>query len=277
MEEKVSPREVRESPIAGSWYPGKKEQLTAQIERFLAGVPPQGLPGELVGLISPHAGYAYSGQVAAWAYRQLAGRSYDTVAVVSPSHAPYGGRVLVTRLRYYRTPLGLVEVSHDLLAELAREAPVSLIGQDEEHALEIQLPFLQHTLGGFRLVPVMLEDQSYATAALVAQALARVLEGKKALLVASTDLSHFHPYERAVALDRRALEAIGRFDPEGFDRDMSEGLCEACGYGAVVAVLLAARARGATRVALLKYANSGDVTGDRHSVVGYASLALTTG
>ena len=277
MEEKVSPGEVRESPIAGSWYPGKKEQLTAQIERFLAGVTPRDLPGELVGLISPHAGYAYSGQVAAWGYKQLTGKSYDTVAVVSPSHAPYGGRVLVTRLRYYRTPLGLVEVAHELVAGLAKEAPLSLIDQDEEHSLEVQLPFLQHTLGGFRLVPVMLEDQSYATAALVAQALARVLEGKRALLVASTDLSHFHPYERAVALDRRTLEAIGRFDPEGLDHDINNGLCEACGYGAVVAVLLAARARGANRVALLKYANSGDVTGDRHSVVGYASLALTTG
>jgi AmmeMemoRadiSam system protein B len=277
MEEKVSPREVRESPIAGSWYPGKKEQLTTQIERFLAGVPPEELPSEIVGLISPHAGYAYSGQVAAWGYKQLTGKSYDIVAVVSPSHAPQGGGVLVTRFRYYRTPLGLVEVAHDLVAEMAGEAHLCLVEHDEEHSLEIQLPFLQYTLGGFRLIPVMLEDQSYATASHVAGALTRVLEGKSALLVASTDLSHFYPYEQAVALDQRTVEAIGRFDPEGFDRDVNAGLLEACGYGAVVAVLLAAKARGAKRAVVLKYANSGDVTGDRHSVVGYASLALTAG
>jgi len=274
--EEQGPAEVRESPIAGSWYPGKKEQLSAQIEDFLEAVPRQELHGEIVGLICPHAGYAYSGHVAAWGYRQLVGKRYDTVAVVSPSHASYGGRVLVTRSRYYRTPLGLVELAHDLVAQLAREAPVSFLGQDEEHSLEIQLPFLQHTLGSFSLVPVMLEDQSYATASLVARALAPVLEGKRALLVASTDLSHFHPYERALALDHRAIEAMGRFDPEGLHRGINEGLFEACGYGAVAAVLLAAKAMGAKKVTLMKYANSGDVTGDRRSVVGYASLAITT-
>jgi AmmeMemoRadiSam system protein B len=151
------------------------------------------------------------------------------------------------------------------------------VDQDEEHSLEIQLPFLQHVLGDFRLVPVMLEDQSYSTASRVAAGLARVLEGKKALLVASSDLSHFYPYEQAVAFDRRATEAIGRFDAEAFDRGINAGLFEACGHGAVVAVLLAAKTLGATTATVLKYANSGDVTGDKRSVVGYAAAALTTG
>lgn len=271
----IDPRQVRESAIAGSWYPGRREQLVAAIEDFLEAVPPQPLPGELVALIAPHAGYIYSGQVAAHAYKLLAGKQYPVVAVVSPSHRPYAGRVLVTRKRYYRTPLGLVEVAGDLVQAIGKTVPLTGVERDEEHSLEIQLPFLQHMLGSFRLLPLMLEDQSYANAAAVAAALAGTLAGEKALLVASTDLSHFHGYDRAVALDHRALSAMERFDPPGFDQDNRAGRAEACGHGAVVAVLLAAQSMGADRVTVLHYANSGDVTGDRARVVGYGAAAVT--
>jgi len=278
MEEKaINPKDIRESPIAGSWYPGTKAELERTIDRYLAAVPAQPLPGELVALVAPHAGYNYSGQVAAYAYKQLVGKHFDTVVVISPSHGPYAGGVLVTRKRYYRTPLGLVEVASDLVQAVDKEFRLNFIGQDEEHSLEIQLPFLQRTLGDFRLVPFMLENQFYATAQGLSQALATVLPAEGVLLVASTDLSHFYTYDQAVQLDRRAMADIGRFDAEGLDRDIATGRAEACGHGAVVAVLLTAKARGADKVTVLQYANSGDVTGDRWRVVGYGAAAITKG
>jgi len=271
----IEARLVRESPIAGSWYPGRRDELARTIEGFLAAVPPQPLLGELVALVAPHAGYMYSGQVAAHAYSLLQGKRYDVVAVVSPSHRPYSGRVLATAKRYYRTPLGLLEVNHHLLEELGKAVPLNYLERDEEHSLEIQLPFLQYLLGNFSLVPVMLQDQSYAIASSVGHALAKLLGDKKALLVASTDLSHFYNYDRATAMDQRALDSIARFDPEAFDRDIQSGRAEACGHGAVVAVLVAAKALGADKVTVLHYANSGDVTGDRYRVVGYGAAAIT--
>jgi AmmeMemoRadiSam system protein B len=276
MDEKtINPRDIRESPIAGHWYPGTKADLERTIDRYLAAVPAQPLPGELVALVAPHAGYIYSGQVAAYAYKQLVGKHFDTVVVTSPSHGPYAGGVLVTRKRYYRTPLGLVEVASDLVQAVDQEFGLNFIGQDEEHSLEIQLPFLQRTLGDFRLVPLMLENQSYSTVQALSQALTKSLPAQDVLLVASTDLSHFYTYDQAVHLDKRAMADIGRFDAEGFDRDIATGRAEACGHGAVVTVLLTAKARGADKVTVLRYANSGDVTGDRYQVVGYGAAAIT--
>jgi MEMO1 family protein len=271
----IDARQVRESAIAGTWYPGRRADLTAMLDGFLAAVPPQILSGELVALIVPHAGYVYSGQVAAHAYKLLAGKRFDVVAVISPSHRLLGGRALVTRKRYYRTPLGLVDVDVAVVAELAKDVALTALDHDEEHSLEIQLPFLQYMLGGFHLVPIMLEDQTYANSGALGQALAKTLAGRNALLVASTDLSHFHRYEQAVALDHRILAAMERFDPVALDGDVMSGRAEACGYGAVVAVLVAAKTLGADKVTVLHYANSGDVTGDHHRVVGYGAAIVT--
>jgi AmmeMemoRadiSam system protein B len=274
-ETRIDPHLVRESAIAGTWYPGRRDDLDALVARYLAEAPISAMNGDLVGLIAPHAGYMYSGAVAAYAYKLLENRHYDLVAVISPSHRHYSGRLLVTRKSYYRTPLGLVEVAHDLVREVGSQVRVDGVDRDDEHSLEIQLPFLQHQLGSFRLVPIMMEDQSFELANRLGRALAAVLAGRDALLVASTDLSHFHTYDRAVALDRRSLADMERFDAEDLNRDISAGLAEACGYGAVLAVLVAARAAGADKVTILKYANSGDVTGDRNRVVGYGAAAIS--
>jgi AmmeMemoRadiSam system protein B len=274
-ETRIDPHLVRESAIAGTWYPGRRDDLDALVARYLAEAPISVMNGDLVGLIAPHAGYMYSGAVAAHAYKLLENRRYDLVAVISPSHRYYSGSLLVSRGSYYRTPLGLVEVAHDLMREIGSQVRLDGVDRDDEHSLEIQLPFLQHQLGAFRLVPIMMEDQSIGLASRLGQVLAAVLAGKNALLVASTDLSHFHTYDRAVALDRRSLADMERFDPEVLDRDISAGLAEACGYGAVLAVLVAARAAGANKVSILKYANSGDVTGDRNRVVGYGAAAIS--
>ncbi|MCJ7664579.1 MAG: AmmeMemoRadiSam system protein B, partial [Desulfobacterales bacterium] len=269
---------IRESVIAGSWYPGDPARLTRDIKGYLAQVPEHKIDGELVALISPHAGYQYSGQVAAYAYKLLEGRHYDIVVIVAPSHHAYFKGVSVYPLGGFRTPLGIVPVAEDITKALLKKSPVinSLPeAHSQEHSLEIQLPFLQVVLKDFRLVPLVMGQQDLATCEELGRAIAEVIKGRNALVIASTDLSHFHPYDTAKALDQVVQDRVNAFDPEGLSKELGQGSCEACGGGPVVAVMLAARALGADKGEVLHYANSGDVTGDRSSVVGYMAAALS--
>ncbi len=269
-----SQSEVRPSAIAGTWYPGTKEALSATLDRFLAGVPEREVAGHLVGLIAPHAGYSYSGQVAAHAYKLLQGRPMSRVVVLSPCHAPYSGRFLVTAMRFYGTPLGTVAVDHTAVDRLAELLPITRVDDDEEHSLEIQLPFLQHILGEFQLVPLMLRDQSWQDCQQLAEALDQVLGEERPLLIASTDLCHAYSYEQVRSTDKVTLTALQGGDARTFWETASR-LHGACGYGPVAAVLLAGQRWGADQVVLLEATNSGDVTGQRAGyVVGYASAAL---
>ena len=267
-------RSIRHSVIAGSWYPGDPRQLRAMIDGFLAQVPAQPLEGELRGLISPHAGYVYSGQVAAHAYAQLRGKAFSRVVVVSPVHRVYTGEFATTDKDYYETPLGLVPVDWDLVHAVEHRIGLNHVSQDMEHSLEIQLPFLQHVLGDFALTPIMMGEQDLSSATNLGRALAEAIGQQTVLLVASTDLSHFHRYEAAVRLDQLVLDHITAYDPEGLARTLDTHKAEACGGGPVMAVMLAAKELGANRAVLLKYMNSGDVTGDHSGVVGYAAAAL---
>lgn len=272
--DRIDTKRVRHSVIAGSWYPGTEGQLRKTVQGYLDDVEKEELDGELVGLISPHAGYIYSGQVAAYAYKQLDGVSYDAVAIISPVHRMFVGRFAVTSAAAYETPLGLVEVDVDLIEAMNKEIDLTRVAQDNEHSLEIQLPFLQVVLGEFKLLPIMMGDQGLSSCQKLGTALAKILKGKNVLLLASTDLSHFHNYDAAVRLDEIVLERVGAYDPEGLVSDLERGKCEACGGGPVIAVMLAAQKLGANRAKVLKYMNSGDVTGDRSQVVGYMAAAL---
>jgi AmmeMemoRadiSam system protein B len=266
---------VRQSVIAGTWYPGSPPQLRRMIDGFLDGALPADLPGELVALIVPHAGYIYSGPVAAQAYALVRGRQYDLVAVVSPVHRMGIGHLAATNADFYETPLGRVPVARGALDTLAEECSVQYVEQDSEHALEIQLPFLQQVLlDGFQLLPVMMGSQTWETCTALAKGLTEALKDRKALLIASSDLSHFYPQPKAQRLDQVMLDRVNAFDPEGLSRDLASGSTEACGGGPVVAVLMAAKALGAAGARVLKYATSGDVTGDYSSVVGYMAAAV---
>ncbi len=275
-----TPTNVRHSVIAGSWYPGDPKQLRAMIDDFLTNVTVEPLKGELVGLIVPHAGYVYSGQVAAYAYAQLRKSVFSRAVIVSPVHRVYPGRFAVTDKAYYETPLGLVPVDGELVQGIERYVSLNPVSQDMEHSLEIQLPFLQHVLGDFALTPIMMGEQDWQSALELGQALASAIGERRAaghdgnLLVASTDLSHFYRYEVAVRLDQQALDCITAYDPECLARTLAMHKAEACGGGPVAAIMVAARQLGADHAVLLKYMNSGDVTGDRSSVVGYAAAAL---
>ena len=268
---------VRESVISGSWYPGDAAVLKRQIDTFLDKVTPSADDGRLVALIVPHAGYAYSGQVAAHAYKLLRWRTFDTVVIVAPSHHAAFRGVSVYDQGGYRTPLGLVPLDMAFINALKRaDKSIRYVAEAHarEHALEIQLPFIQSTLSGFKLVPLVMGNQDLSTCRRLADALAACAEDKSVLLVASSDLSHYHTRETAEQLDGQVAARVSAFDPVGLRKDLSEGRCEACGGGPIVSVMLAARELGANRPEVLHVGDSGDAGGDTSRVVGYLAAAF---
>ncbi|RJP79623.1 MAG: AmmeMemoRadiSam system protein B [Candidatus Zixiibacteriota bacterium] len=286
MHASISPQDVRRPAVAGSWYTDDPADLRTELEEYLAQAQDLQLEG-LTGLISPHAGYVFSGPVAAWAYRQVQGRSYNVVVVVAPSHADAFPFAAVYGRGGYQTPLGLVPVDTALARAIAGDHSLVKISDRghrqesrgrQEHSLEIQLPFLQVALGDFKLVPVIMGDQTEAVCHDLAEALAAALKGRNALLVASSDLSHFHPYDEANRLDARVARRVEDFDASGLMQDLAGNRVEACGGGPMCAVMEACRKLGATQSKVLKTANSGDVpVGGRDRVVGYLAAALYQG
>jgi AmmeMemoRadiSam system protein B/AmmeMemoRadiSam system protein A len=266
---------IREPVVAGTWYPGDPEVLSQDVKKYLESAKKEKIDGTIIALVSPHAGYIYSGQVAAHAYKLIEGKTFETIVVVGPSHqALFKGDSIYDR-GGFRTPLGIVPVDVDLskkMMEKRKEIQFLPEAHAQEHSLEIQLPFLQVVLKTFKLVPIVMEPYwSWESSQYLATAIADTVRGKNVLLIASSDLSHYHSYSKAVELDKIVLNHIEQFDPEGLYRDLKQGRCEACGGGPILSVMLAAKALGANRGKVLKYLNSGDVTGDRSRVVGYAA------
>ena len=273
--------DVRPSPIAGTWYEGKADALAQSVDHYLNRAKLPLLQGEVVAVIAPHAGHRYSGPIAGYAFAALRERSPELVAVISPFHSLARYPLLTTAHDAYGTPLGNIEVDKAALAELAQaplDVPITPVLADREHSLEIELPFLQRALtGNFKLLPLMIHAQQMDVAQKLGQALAKVLRGKNALLVASTDLSHFYDQQTAERFDREMLRRFESFDPESIFEAEQSGKAFACGHGAVAAVLWAARELGANKVKILQHATSGDVMGDYSSVVGYgAAVVLKT-
>ena len=268
---------TRKSILAGTWYPENPKDLRKQVNAFLKQVPPKPKQDRLVALIVPHAGYRYSGQVAAHAYKLLQARKFETVVIVAPSHrAPFSG-VSVYDIGGYSTPLGTVPLDLELIQTIkSKDSGIRYIqnAHRSEHSLEIQLPFIQMLLPEAKLVPLVMGDQQLKTSMSLAQTLSDSIQGRSVLLVASTDLSHFHSYDEAKKLDRRIMDRVAVMDAEGIYADLAFGLGEACGGGPMMAALLAAKQLGADQSDVLFAANSGDVTGDRSRVVGYMAAAL---
>jgi AmmeMemoRadiSam system protein B len=200
------------------------------------------------------------------------------VVMIGPSHRARFRGVSVNLQAGYSTPLGTVPVDLEFAKKLIGAGPKSNCvpqAHAAEHCLEIQVPFLQTVLGDFQIVPILMGEQNEETCKALAGNLAQMMKGQdRTLLLASTDLSHFYTYERARELDLEFVRRVNEFDPEALSGALSSGLCEACGEGAALSVMMAARELGANRSVILRYANSGDVTGDRRRVVGYLSAAL---
>ncbi|MCX8061637.1 MAG: AmmeMemoRadiSam system protein B [Anaerolineales bacterium] len=272
--------DVRPSPLAGRWYPANPQVLAQRIDEYLAFASPPRFEGEIVGIIAPHAGHQYSGPVAAYAYSLLQGKSFDLVAVLAPQHRPYFAAYVTSAHQAYETPLGIVPIDQAALKALEQQLinevgeSVKRVRADEEHSLEIHLPFLQRVLGSFQLLPLMIGSDQPQSLRVLGIALAEVLQGKSALIVASTDLSHFYPQPLAEKLDREMLHRMEKFDPLYFLQAEIEGKGFACGRSAVAAAMWAAKELGADRIQVLHYATSGDVTGDYHEVVGYGAAVI---
>jgi MEMO1 family protein len=270
--------DIRPSPIAGTWYEGNPKLLAANIDRHLGHVQLPPLSGQVLGVIAPHAGHQYSGAVAAHAFAALRGLNPGLVVILSPFHALSNFPLLITKHQAYSTPLGNIEVDPVALVELQAhlDIPITPISHDKEHSLEIELPFLQRALTNeFKLLPVMIRSQEVETAQRLGEALGHILKNKNAILVASTDLSHFYDQKTANDLDTEMLKRFESFEPESIFEAEHTAKGFACGRAAVASVLWAASILGANSVKVVNYATSGDVTGDNSSVVGYGAAVIT--
>jgi hypothetical protein len=269
--------EIREPAVAGSFYPNDPVVLKKQIRNFLNNVPAEKIEGKIIALISPHAGYMYSGQVAAFGYKLLEGSDFNRVIVIAPSHRAHFHGASVYNKTGYKTPLGTVPVDRDLCNRtIAQNGMISYYPQahTQEHSLEVQVPFLQVVLKEFKLVPIVMGSQDIDTCRVLSEAIVNATKDERTLIIASSDLSHFHRYDRAVSLDKIVLSHIDKLDANGLEQDLKNGRCEACGGGPIVTSILISEKLGANKAKVLNYANSGDVTGDKSGVVGYASAVL---
>ncbi|UCF32018.1 MAG: AmmeMemoRadiSam system protein B [bacterium] len=271
-------RSVQEPVVAGSFYPSDADTLRRMVRKYLEDAGKPRIRGEILGLIAPHAGYIYSGPIAGHAYRQVSGESYDLVVVIAPSHtAPFNGVSVLLR-DAYRTPMGEVPLDRNLAAALTERTQwiqyvPALFAR--EHSLEVHLPFLQETLKpGFRVLPVVMGNPSSALARAFADVLSDAVRGRKVLFVASSDMSHYHPYDNAVTMDLKTLDLIGSGNPDELFSACTTRKSELCGLGPVQVMMHLARKMGIKSAKVLKYANSGDTAGDRARVVGYGSIAF---
>jgi MEMO1 family protein len=280
---------IRPSAIAGRWYPGNATSLRRDVEGYFGIEPKAALPGRVLGLVAPHAGYAYSGPTAARAFAQVQGETFSRVILLGPLHRPVWGSpvgpFMVAAEGAYRTPLGLVPLDQEFIEQVGRRVTLTRVQGDEEHSLEIELPFLQVAVGDFTLVPIMLGEHigsSRATerVSALAQALAELITGARdgqTLLVCSTDLSHMENYADVVATDRRLVDLVSAFDVDGLRTALKTESVQACGAVGLLAVMETCQRLGGRGAQVLHYTNSGEVTGDKRPgtyTVGYLAAAV---
>ena len=267
---------VREPQVAGMFYPASSNKLQKQITDFLSEVEYDNEICNVAGIIAPHAGYIYSGKTAAYAYKTIIDRSFDTVIVISPSHREYFKGVSIYSGDAYKTPLGEIAINTELREKLISENELIFEGEEghrEEHALEVQLPFLQVVLSEFQLLPLVIGDQSREVVFELADILANLVNDK-ILLVASSDLSHFYTKSRAAALDSKVVAHINNFDFEKLQDELENRKCEACGGGRIVALLKGLSQKGYTKSKVVAHSDSGDISGNDSEVVGYLSAIV---
>jgi hypothetical protein len=280
---------IRKPAVAGQFYPQEAPALRSMVDGFMARVSETQVSGRILGLMSPHAGYTFSGQVAAYAYGEIAGRHYDTVIILGPSHYTYLRGASVGTWDAYATPLGTVPVNGNLVDALLKEERFFTFAERahiREHSVETQLPFLQRVLRDFDLVPIVMGPASISELKGLSKALANAITGRNILLIASSDMSHYPAYRDAVAVDRRTLAAIETFDPErvvtseaqALDKGIENLSTTLCGLAPVVTVMTVVKELGANAVKVLHYANSGDVVyggyQEKRKVVGYGAVAF---
>jgi len=273
---------IRKPAVSGMFYAGTVEELREQIgwcykHELGPGTIPQvngiGLR-QLVAMVVPHAGYYYSGPVAAHAYKELAEDGvFDTAVILGPNHTGYGGRVSVWTEGSWSTPLGEVEVDKKLAERLLGDvAKADETAHVHEHSIEVQLPWLQYLYGKVRIVPIAMLAQDLETARIVGKSIGQA--GANLVVIASSDLTHYEPHSVAMEKDSSVIEAIIGLDEEELYERCERLRCTMCGYGPVAAAMVASKEMQGNKASLLKYATSGDTSGDFSRVVGYGSIVI---
>jgi len=268
--------QVREPQVAGMFYPSDPKELRTQIKGFLNDVEIDESIDHVAGLVSPHAGYLYSGKTAAYCYKSIQNKNYKNVIVISPSHREYFQGISIYSGDAYKTPLGSISVNKEIRENLVLENKLIFSGVEGhklEHALEVQLPFLQVVLTDFSLVPLVIGDQRKEFIYELADTLAKVIDDDT-LLVASSDLSHFYSKSHARMLDTRIAHHINGFKFDQLQSDLDDKSCEACGGGGIVALLKALKTKNILHSKVVAHTDSGDITGDNSEVVGYLSAII---
>ncbi len=269
---------LRKAAVAGSWYPADADALAREVDRYLDEA--DGAPaGQPLAIIAPHAGLMYSGPVAAYSYKLLAGREIDVAVLVGPSHYVGFDGVAIYDRGAFDTPFGPMPVSAHCADAIALGSPMIRhhpTAHIREHSLEMQLPFLKRVLPNAEIVPLVMGHQRRETAYALGEAIAVAVKGRRAVLIASTDLSHYQSAETAAKLDNKVMQQVLRFDPDGLMMALEAFPDHACGGGPTVSVMLAAKALGARDARVLKYGDSGDVSGDKDAVVGYLAAGFGT-
>jgi len=276
--------EIRKPAVAGAFYPDNPVALTKMMAEFFARAEKKAFAGRPIAVVAPHAGYIYSGKTAAFAYKQLEGENYDTVVVIAPSHTIFFQGASVYNGAVYKTPLGDIEIDDELSKKVGSINPSVYLSNKGhtggsirgEHSLEVQLPFLQQVLGKFRLVAIIMGEQEESVCRALGEVLASALDDKNALIVASSDLSHFYNANKARELDGNIQKAVERFNPEHLLNTLSSGKGEACGGGPIASAMIAAKRLGGEQVIITDYSTSGETTGDFSEVVGYLSAVIVS-
>ena len=276
---------IRLPVVAGSFYPSDKNVLSKQIDEFLAQAKDISIEGEPKILIVPHAGYAFSGQIAASAFKLLKDKNFKTVILIGPSHTDWFNGSAVYPQGYWQTPLGKIQVDSELAEKLIKEDESIFVRPQahvQEHCLEVMLPFLQEILKDFKIVPIIISQSSDENVKVLARVLGKYID-EKTLIIISSDLSHYPSYKIANQVDEKTVQAILTGELEQFDKAVAESMAQglpgldtcACGGEPIKVGLLLAQHLGLNQIKLLKYANSGDITGDFSRVVGYASIVFS--
>ncbi len=267
---------IRHQQVAGYFYPAEKDKLQRDISLMLQVAQPEKYFDKIFGIVAPHAGYIYSGKTAAYVYNLLKNKKYKTVIVISPSHAEYFRGISIYDGDAYETPLGLVEIDKEMTDKLVESSKLifkGIQGHRKEHALEVQIPFLQSVLKDFKIVPIIMGDQSKMFVDELAEKISKVIDDET-LVVASSDMSHFYSSEEADRLDSVVEKRINDFDFENLLKDLDNHQCEACGGGPIAAMMKAASIKNINKSLVINRSDSGDITGDKSEVVGYLSAVI---
>jgi hypothetical protein len=270
---------VRRPAVAGRFYPAKPEALARQVDQYLAPeAAARGKTEAALGCMVPHAGYMYSGQVAGAVFQRLP--AHEAYIILCPNHTGRGAPLAIMSKGEWLTPLGSVHIDAALAQELRHSCHLLMEDAEahaDEHSLEVQLPFLQRSVGSFTFVPIAIGVSRYAALSALGHGMGQTLvkSARPVLIVASSDMNHYEPDDITRVKDRKAIDQILALDPEGLYDVVRKEDISMCGYGPAVAMLTAAKDLGATSAELVRYATSADTSGDRSAVVGYAGIVVS--